>query len=209
MHAPNRNLLWAKGFVEELARGGLKAVCIAPGSRSTPLAIAFAEQPGIKVYSHIDERSASFFALGLALADDAPVAVLCSSGTATANFYPAIIEAHYSNVPLLILTADRSPELRHSGANQTIDQVKLYGDHVLWAVDVALPEAEPPALAVRNLRTLAARALATANGLSKGPVHLNFPFRKPLEPLPVERDLHTIADERPAGVPMTRLWRGN
>lgn len=208
MHAPNRNLLWAKGFVEELARGGLKAVCIAPGSRSTPLAIAFAEQPGIQVYSHIDERSASFFALGLALADDAPAAVLCSSGTATANFYPAIIEAHYSNVPLLILTADRSPELRHSGANQTIDQVKLYGDHVLWAVDVALPEAEPPALAVRNLRTLAARALATANGLPKGPVHLNFPFRKPLEPIPVERDLHTIPDERPPGVPMTRLWHG-
>ena len=127
MNAPNRNILWAKVFVDELARGGLRAVCIAPGSRSTPLVIAFAEHHDIKVYSHIDERSTSFFALGLALATNAPVAMLCSSGTATANFYPAIIEAHYSGVPLLVLTADRPPEVRGSGANQTIDQVKMYG----------------------------------------------------------------------------------
>lgn len=210
MEAANRNLLWAKVFVDELARSGLRAVCIAPGSRSTPLAIAFAEQPEIKVYSLIDERSCAFFALGLALASEQPVAVLCSSGTATANFYPAIIEAHYAGVPLLVLTADRSHELRDSGANQTVDQVKMYGDHVLWSVDLALPEAQPPAVVIRSLRTLANRAYAKVNGMMgamvKGAVHLNFPFRKPLEPTLVESDLRVLADEREGDV-FTRISR--
>ena len=210
MEAPNRNLLWAKVFVEELTRSGLRAVCIAPGSRSTPLAIAFAEQPEIKVYSLIDERSCAFFALGLALSSEQPVAMLCSSGTATANFYPAIIEAHYSGVPLLVLTADRSHELRDSGANQTVDQVKMYGEHVLWSVDVALPEAQPPAVVIRSLRTLANRAYAMANGMLgatiKGAVHLNFPFRKPLEPTFVEGDLHVAEDER-EGIAFTAISR--
>ncbi len=192
MSAPNRNLLWASIIVDELARSGLRAVCIAPGSRSTPLAVAFAEHADIQVHSIIDERSAAFFALGLALASERPVAVVCSSGTATANFYPAIIEAHYAGVPLLILTADRPPELRDSGANQTVDQIKMYGDHVRWAVDVALPESNPAHLTIRSLRTLACRAYAAANGMNgtqpKGAVHLNFPFRKPLEPIPVPDD---------------------
>lgn len=198
MKAANRNMLWARVFVEELARCGLKAVCIAPGSRSTPLVMAFAERDDITIYSHLDERSAAFFALGLALATDEPAAVLCTSGTATANFFPAIIEAYQSQVPLLILTADRAHELRESGANQTIDQVKLYGDQVLWSVDVALPEQNPPALVIRSLRTLACRAYAKANGLRKGPVHLNFPFRKPLEPTPVESDSTEIPPEAQA-----------
>jgi 2-succinyl-5-enolpyruvyl-6-hydroxy-3-cyclohexene-1-carboxylate synthase len=208
--APNRNLLWASVFVDELARSGLTAVCIAPGSRSTPLAVAFAEHPGITVYSHIDERSAAFFALGHALATDKPVALLCSSGTAGANFYPAIIEAHYSNVPLIVLTADRQHELRESGANQTIDQIKLYGDHVLWFYDVALPEADPPAVAVRNLRTLACRAYAKANGMVRGAVHINFPFRKPLEPIVVESDVTDRPEYagRADGAPFTRFERG-
>lgn len=210
MEAPNRNLLWAKVFVQELARSGLRAACIAPGSRSTPLAIALADQPEITVYSLIDERSCAFFALGLALSSEQPVAILCSSGTATANFYPAIIEAHYSGVPLIVLTADRSHELRDSGANQTVDQIKMYGDHVLWSVDVALPEAQPPAVLIRSLRTLANRAYATANGMMgatvKGAVHLNFPFRKPLEPTYVESDLHEIPDER-ADNPFTTISR--
>ncbi len=184
----NRNTVWSRIFVDELARCGLTAVCIAPGSRSTPLTLAFAENPHIKVYSHLDERSAAFFALGLALAEDKPVAVVCTSGTATANFFPAIIEAKESNVPLLILTTDRPHELRHSGANQTIDQIKMYGDQVVWSVEVALPESDPSDVAIRNLRTLADRAYAKANGLVKGAVHLNFPFRKPLEPTPVESD---------------------
>jgi 2-succinyl-5-enolpyruvyl-6-hydroxy-3-cyclohexene-1-carboxylate synthase len=136
----NPNMVWAEIFVDELARCGLQDVCIAPGSRSTPLTLAFYAHPNIRIHSHLDERSAGFFGLGLALAADRPVALLCTSGSAGANFFPAIIEAYMSQVPLLVLTADRPPELRHSGANQTIDQIKLFGDHVLWAVDAALPE---------------------------------------------------------------------
>jgi 2-succinyl-5-enolpyruvyl-6-hydroxy-3-cyclohexene-1-carboxylate synthase len=207
MNAPNRNILQARIFVEELARSGVKAVVIAPGSRSTPLAFAFAEQPRIQVYSLLDERGAAFFALGLANASQIPVALLCTSGTATANFYPAIVEAHYAAIPLIVLTADRSPELRESGANQTVDQIKMYGDHVLWSVDVGLPEAQPPAVALRNLRTLANRAVYVANGYPKGAVHLNFPFRKPLAPTFNEgdqsQDNHQRADDR-AFTQMTR-----
>jgi len=208
MNAPNRNSLYARIVIDELARAGLRAVVIAPGSRSTPLVIACAEHPDIRVFSQIDERSAAFFALGLALASDRPVALLCSSGTATANFFPAIVEAHYAHVPLLVLTADRPPELRDSGANQTVDQVKLYGDHVLWSVDLPLPESDPPPLAIRALRTLANRAFALANGMPKGAVHLNFPFRKPLEPTPVPTDQTAVADGRPERRPYTNLSRG-
>lgn len=178
----NPNITWAVTFVNELARAGLTAVCIAPGSRSTPLTLAFDAHPDIATYLHLDERSAAFFALGIALETDKPAALVCTSGTATANFHPAIIEAYQSQVPLLILTTDRPPELRHSGANQTIDQVKMFGDHVLWSVDMDVPTATPTAVSLRNLQTTAVRAVAKANGLVKGPVHLNFPFRKPLEP---------------------------
>lgn len=178
----NPNIEWALIFVDELAKGGLSAVCIAPGSRSTPLALAFHAHPHIKVYVLLDERSAAFFALGIALAEQKSVALVCTSGTAAANFHPAIIEAQMSEIPLLILTADRPHELRNSGANQTIDQVKMFGDHVLWSVDVALPQTDAPPITMRYLKTLAARSLATSDGLTKGPVHLNFPFRKPLEP---------------------------
>ncbi len=194
MRAPNRNTLYARLFVDALANSGLRAVCIAPGSRSTPLTLAFAGHDDITLYSHLDERCASFFALGLAMTLREPVALVCTSGTAAANFYPAIIEANMSQVPLLVLTTDRPHELRHSGANQTIDQVKMYGDHVLWSVDMALPEANPPVVALRNLRATAARAYAKANGLRKGPVHLNFPFRKPLEPTEVEGDVNEDYD---------------
>lgn len=208
MDAPNRNLLWAQIIVDELARSGLRDVAIAPGSRSTPLAIAFAEQGDIRVYSEIDERSAAFFALGLANAADRPVAVLCSSGTAAANFYPAVIEARYAQVPLIVMTADRPHELRDSGANQTVDQVKLFGDHVLWSVDAALPEQDPSAVMIRSLRTLACRAYALANGSPKGAVHLNFPLRKPLEPIPVSTDNVHVADGRPDRRPFTTMTRG-
>lgn len=204
----NRNTLWANVFVDELARAGLKSVCIAPGSRSTPLTIAFARHGGIRIYAHLDERSAAFFALGLALASDEPVALVCTSGTAAANFFPAIVEAHMSRVPLIVLTADRPPELRYSGANQTIDQVKIYGDYALWAVDAGLPEAEPPAVAIRNLRTLSARAYAKANGIRKGVVHINMPFRKPLEPIEVAGDIVDVprgAEARHGDRPYTQL----
>jgi 2-succinyl-5-enolpyruvyl-6-hydroxy-3-cyclohexene-1-carboxylate synthase len=191
----NRNTLQATTFVDELARSGLKHAVLAPGSRHTPLVLAFAEHPDITVHSHLDERSAAFYALGLALGTDAPVVLCCTSGTAGANYYPAIIEAHQSRVPLIVLTADRPPELRHSGTNQTIDQIKMFGDFVLWFVDVALPEANPSAVAIRNLRTTANRAYATANGLRKGVVHINMPFRKPLEPMPVEGDMVEVPEE--------------
>jgi 2-succinyl-5-enolpyruvyl-6-hydroxy-3-cyclohexene-1-carboxylate synthase len=192
MDAPNRNYVWTYTFVDALAQAGLRSVVLAPGSRSTPLTMAFAWHSRIRVFSHIDERGAAFMALGLALAQDAPAAVVCSSGTAAANFYPAIVEAHYAHVPLLVLTADRPHELRDSGANQTVDQVKLFGDHVLWAVDAALPEANPLEVMLRSLRSLAARALALADGTPRGAVHLNFPFRKPLEPTPVEGEVREL-----------------
>ncbi len=202
----SKSTAWAALFVDELARAGLAAVCIAPGSRSTPLTLAFAKHEGIKSYLHLDERSAAFFALGLAAAADAPVALVCTSGTAAANFFPAVVEAHQSRVPLIVLTADRPPELRHSGANQTIDQIKLYGDYALWAVDAALPEDNPPAVAIRNLRTLADRAYAVANGLRKGVVHINMPFRKPLEPTADDAaDLPADAEARPDGKPYTHF----
>jgi len=178
----NPNPVWAATFVDALIGAGLAAVCISPGSRSTTMALAFADRPELPRTTALDERSAGFFALGMALAADRPVALLCTSGTAAANYYPALIEARMSQIPLIFLTADRPPELRQSGANQTIDQVKLYGDQALWFVDVALPDAAAPAVAMRNLRALAVRAVATANGIVRGPVHLNFPFRPPFEP---------------------------
>lgn len=189
MTPANRNALWAQLFVDELARCGLQAVSVAPGSRSTPLVLAFAAHPDIRTYVHADERSAAFFALGMALAGERPVAMLCTSGTAAANFHPAVIEAYQAQVPLLVLTADRPHDQRDSGANQTIDQVKLYGNHALWSVEVAPPEAAPPDRTLRYLRTLACRALAISDGLRKGPVHLNFPFRKPLENVPAPGDV--------------------
>ena len=177
---PNANTLYANVFVDALVAAGLRRVCVLPGSRHTPLILAFARhKDAIDIYSHLDERSAAFFALGLATASNEPAALVCTSGSAAANFFPAIIEARQSHVPLLVLSADRPPELRHSGANQTIDQVKLYGDAAAWFVDAPLPEADPPPLALRNLRTLAARAMVKTAG---GVVHINLPFRKPFEP---------------------------
>ena len=178
----NPNILWAQHFVNNLAASGLTAVVISPGSRSTPLTLAFDAQPQIETFVHLDERGAGFFALGMAIASNKPVALVCTSGTAVANYLPAIIEAQMSQVPLLVLTGDRPHELRHSGANQTIDQVKIFGDQVLWSVDMPLPETNPPNAALRNVQTTAIRAHTTANGLCKGPVHINFPFREPLEP---------------------------
>ncbi|MBV0922908.1 2-succinyl-5-enolpyruvyl-6-hydroxy-3-cyclohexene-1-carboxylic-acid synthase [Halomicroarcula limicola] len=192
MGYPNVNTLWAETLAEELAAGGVDAVCLSPGSRSTPLTVAFAEHPEIRTFSHLDERSAAFFALGRARRTGKPTPLVCTSGTAAANFHPAVIEADQSGVPMLLLTADRPPELTDSGANQTVDQEKLYGDAVRWYRDMPEPEAEPRK--VRMLRTTAARSLAAATGSTPGPVHLNCRFRKPLEPTPVP-------DDDPEGVP--------
>jgi 2-succinyl-5-enolpyruvyl-6-hydroxy-3-cyclohexene-1-carboxylate synthase len=183
--APDRAAFaYVGAFVDELVRSGLRHVCIAPGSRSTPLAIMLAEHPRLRSWVHIDERSAAFFALGMARVLGAPVALLCTSGTAAANFFPAVIEARRGGVPLLVLTADRPPELRDIGAAQTIDQNQLYGEHAKWFVDVALPEATPEML--RYARTLACRAVALTAMAPAGPVHLNFPFREPLVPARVD-----------------------
>ena len=127
-------------FVDELVKTGVKDVVISPGSRSTPLALLMAEHPQLKTYINIDERSAAFFALGIAKASRLPVALLCTSGTAAANYYPAVIEAKLSRVPLIVLTADRPHELRDIGAPQAIDQIHLYGEHVKWFSEMALPE---------------------------------------------------------------------
>ncbi|MBK8902320.1 MAG: 2-succinyl-5-enolpyruvyl-6-hydroxy-3-cyclohexene-1-carboxylic-acid synthase [Anaerolineaceae bacterium] len=178
----NPNLLFAALFVDGLVQAGLTAVVISPGSRSTPLTLAFEAHPGVETFLHLDERGAGFYALGMALASDKPVALVCTSGTAVSNYFPAITEAQMSQVPLLILTSDRPHELRHSGANQTIDQVKIFGDQVLWSVDMPIPQENAPDVVLRHVQSTAVRTFATANGLRKGPVHVNFPFRKPLEP---------------------------
>ncbi len=167
-------------FVDELQRAGVRNVVICPGSRSTPLALAFADQPRMRVWMHVDERSAAYFGLGMAKRLRQPVALLCTSGTAAANFLPAIVEAKLTHVPLLILTADRPHELRDNGAPQSIDQNRLYGTHAKEFVEVALPEATDAAL--RYIRTLASRAAASVQANPAGPVHLNFPFREPLTP---------------------------
>ena len=180
-------------FVDEMARAGVRHVCVAPGSRSAPLAMTIARHPDLKTWMHIDERSGAFFALGLARALAEPVALVCTSGTAAANFLPAVVEARSAGIPLLVLTADRPPELRDVGAAQTIDQNRLFGAHAKWFVEVALPEATPDLL--RYSRTLAARATALAKAVPAGPVHLNFPFREPLVPAPFEPPAHLSFDD--------------
>lgn len=185
MDPTNGNTALASAFAEELARGGVRHAVVSPGSRSTPLAVALWRQPEIEVSVIVDERSAAFFALGAAQATRAPVVLLCTSGTAAANYHPAICEADESAVPLVVLTADRPPELRGIGAGQTIDQIKLYGESVRWFCEVGTHEADDEGLL--HYRSVACRALAAARGETRpGPVHLNLPWREPLAPLAVE-----------------------
>ncbi len=176
----NPTFACVNAFVDELQRCGVQHVVICPGSRSTPLALAFVAQPGIRSWVLVDERSAAFFALGMARSLSLPVALLCTSGSAAANFFPAIVEAKLSHIPVLVLTADRPQELRDCGAPQAIDQNQLYGSYVKWFVDMALPEATNSAL--RSIRTIAGRSAALACANPAGPVHLNFPLREPLTP---------------------------
>ncbi|MEA2281307.1 MAG: 2-succinyl-5-enolpyruvyl-6-hydroxy-3-cyclohexene-carboxylate synthase [Solirubrobacteraceae bacterium] len=178
MTTPRDTYLGLRAFVDELARCGMREACTSPGSRSTPLVLSLVAEEQIRATSHIDERCGAFFALGLAKASGRPVALACTSGTAAANYAPAVIEAHEARVPLLVLTADRPPELRQLGAGQAIDQVKLYGSAAKWFVEVDAHVATPER--VRWLRQLACRAYWTTLDGRPGPVHLNFSLREPL-----------------------------
>ncbi|WP_449537347.1 2-succinyl-5-enolpyruvyl-6-hydroxy-3-cyclohexene-1-carboxylic-acid synthase [Ferdinandcohnia sp. Marseille-Q9671] len=171
---------YVASFVDELVRVGVTETIVSPGSRSTPMAILMAEHPKMNITVNIDERSSAFYALGVAKATKKPVAILCTSGTAAANYYPAIVEAYHSRVPLIVLTADRPHELRDVGAPQAINQNQLYGNFAKWFVEMALPEESEQMLSY--VRTVAGRAAGTALSAPAGPVHLNFPFREPLIP---------------------------
>ena len=185
----NVNTIWGSVLVETLNRLGLTTAVVCPGSRSTPLTVAFAQHPHIEAIPILDERSAAFFALGVAKSG-LPSALVCTSGTAGANFYPAVIEAKLSRVPLLVLTADRPPELRHCHAGQTIDQLKLYGNYPNWQAELAIPSAEIGML--RYLRQTIFHAWERSLSPVPGPVHLNLPFHDPLAPIPqaIEASLH-------------------
>ncbi len=228
MNSATDTYLLLRAFVDELARCGLRDACTSPGSRCTPLVLSLAQEPRLHCYSHIDERCGGFFALGLAKASGLPVALTCTSGTAAAELLPAAIEAHEAGVPLLILTADRPPELRENGAGQTIDQVKLFGGAAKWFFEVGVHDvgvgttraAQEAGAAggtgrtgevgidgagqarLRWMRTLACRAYWRSLEGRPGVVHLNFPLREPLvgdgEPLPAD------ATGRPEGAPYVR-----
>ena len=166
-------------FAAGLVEGGVTDVVISPGSRSTPLSITLHAQPGLTTWIQIDERAAGFFALGQARATGRPSVLVCTSGTAAANYLPAVVEANHAGVPLIVCTADRPPELRGWGAGQTIDQVGIFTSNPRWAVDLPVAGEWSPAMA----RIAARRAVDAAVGLDPGPVHLNWPFREPLEPV--------------------------
>lgn len=174
------NLRWAMALVDGLAAAGVGHAVISPGSRSTPLALACLRHPRLRTWIQVDERSAGFFALGLSKADRRPVALVCTSGSAPANWFPAVIEANHGLIPLILLTADRPPELRDCGANQAIDQVRLFGGQVRASHE--LPPAEMTAAALKNLGWLAVRAVDQSRWPLPGPVHINVPLREPLVP---------------------------
>ncbi|OZH53579.1 2-succinyl-5-enolpyruvyl-6-hydroxy-3-cyclohexene-1-carboxylate synthase [Hydrocoleum sp. CS-953] len=178
----NINTVWASILVETLQHLGLTIAIISPGSRSTPLTFAFATHSKIETIPILDERSAAFFALGIAKKNHKPVVIVCTSGTAVANFYPAIIEAKESRIPLLVLTADRPPELRNCHAGQTIDQVKIYGNYPNWQIELSLPSVELKRL--EYLRQTVIYGWEKTCFPKPGPVHFNIPFRDPLSPIP-------------------------
>jgi 2-succinyl-5-enolpyruvyl-6-hydroxy-3-cyclohexene-1-carboxylate synthase len=189
------NLEFARALVAELQAAGVATAVVCPGSRSTPLALAVAWTPGLAHTVHVDERSAAFHALGAAKASGRPVLLVCTSGTAGANFLPAVAEAAHARVPLVVVTADRPPELRAWGAAQTLEQRGLYAGFTRWSEEAPCPSADGPGEAYA--RALARRAVAAATGVAPGPVHLNLPFREPLVPadlrIPDAEGLHAPA----------------
>lgn len=193
---------YAGTLVDALAQAGVRDVVLCPGSRSTPLALLARRHARLRVWMHLDERSAAFFALGMAKASRRPVAVVVTSGTAAANLFPAVVEARYGHVPLLLLTADRPPEAQEVGSLQTVDQHRLFGSHAKWSQQLLVPEDAPEAL--RHVAVTAARAVATAATDPAGPVHLNCPFREPLIPGPPEWAPDGLAAAVPRLVPTER-----
>ncbi|MBF2055224.1 MAG: 2-succinyl-5-enolpyruvyl-6-hydroxy-3-cyclohexene-1-carboxylic-acid synthase [Candidatus Sericytochromatia bacterium] len=189
------NLLWASLLIEELVRLGLRHVCISPGSRSTPLTIAAARHPQLQAHLVYDERAAGFMALGLGRASGLPAALICTSGSALANYFPAVVEAAQDEVPLLILSADRPPELQQSGANQTIEQPGIFGDYTRWRFALPCPE---PGIDPRFVLSTVDQAIYRSLGPLAGPVHLNQPFREPLVLADSPADLNTYAPWQPA-----------
>ncbi len=177
----NISFYWATIFVRSLLKSEVRHVVISPGSRSTPLTMAAAAHPKLQKHIILDERSAAFTALGIGKATGKPAMLICTSGTAASNYYPAVIEARQSGVPLIIATADRPPHLRSTGANQAIDQIKLFGDYPVFFHEVGEPHTGDQDF--ERLRMLAHQSTAISQQ-QRGPVHLNFPFRKPLEPTP-------------------------
>ena len=178
------NLAFARALIDELHAAGIATAVICPGSRSTPLALAVAQHPGLLHSVHIDERNAAFHALGHAKATGQPVAIICTSGTAGANFLPAVAEASHARVPLVVLTADRPPELRAWGAAQTMEQRTLYAAFTRWSEEAPCPS---EVVGTGYARALARRAVSEATGPAPGPVHLNLPFREPLVPATIEQ----------------------
>ena len=210
MDATNRNTALASALAEELERSGVRQACISPGSRSAPLALALWRQPGIDCWVHVDERCAGFFALGIAAQTGKPAAVLTTSGTAGANLHPAVAEASESRTPLVVITADRPPELRGRGAGQTIDQLGLFGSAVRWFCEVGVQTASDDGLL--HYRSVAARAVAESLGSPPGPVHLNVPLTEPLAPDEVSGDVPATSalarDGRADGSALTKVPRG-
>ena len=184
----NRNNLWARIFIDQLAAFDVQYACISPGSRSTPLTFTLSKSRKIKSFVNIDERSSAFFALGLAKATGKPVIIVTTSGTAVAELHPAIIEAYQQRAPLIICTADRPSELIGMGANQTINQHNIFKNHIRWFRDLGLPSISETGL--NHLQKIAIKAYHISLVEDKGPVHLNFPFRKPLEPFSYTDDVN-------------------
>jgi 2-succinyl-5-enolpyruvyl-6-hydroxy-3-cyclohexene-1-carboxylate synthase len=202
----NRTYAPLQSLVDELARCGVEHAVTSPGSRNAPLSLTLAAERRIRAHSVVDERAAGFVALGIAKTTGRPVALTCSSGTAAANLLPAVVEAYEAGVPLIVMTADRPPELREVGAGQAIDQVKLYGSFAKWFVEVG--SHEPSRATAVHFRSLGCRAYETARGGRPGPVHLNFPLREPLAPV-VEEGLDAGDWEgRPDGEPWVSVSEG-